>query len=141
MNRKIRLPKSPKDLSDEDKIVLFRHLIFCLYSYQPAVRNDYSECPIVRFADTKTAKARELLSETGNYLLEFAKDQFRLVLNNYKTVRHQGPTSIDMSTRCNNVIAESLQVFPRRYLLSRIRSPDKADVSQLSHEVLQYRAL
>jgi hypothetical protein len=124
VNRKI-LNKKPKDLPDEDKIVLFRHLILCLYSYQPVIRNDYSDCPIVRLKDTKTAEARDIMSGSGNYLLEIAQDQFRLVLNNYKSVKHHGPTSIDMSTRCNNVIAESLQVFPRKFLLSQIKSPDK----------------
>lgn len=124
VNRKI-LHKKPEYLSDDDKIVLFRHLILCLYSYQPAVQNDYSECPIVRFKDTKTAEAREIMTRSGNYLLEFARGQFRLVLKDFKTVKHHAPTSIDMSTRCNNVIAESLQVFPRKYLLCRIRSPNQ----------------
>jgi hypothetical protein len=124
VNRKI-LVKSPKELSIEDNIIMIRHLILCLFTYQPAIRNDYSECPIIRFEDIETTEACKTMSGSENYMLEFAKDQFRLVLKDFKTVKHHGPTSIDMSTRCNNVIAESLQVFPRTYLLSRMRSPDK----------------
>jgi hypothetical protein len=124
VNRKI-LHKRPGELTDEDKFVLFCHLILCLYSYQPAIRNDYSDCPVVLLKDTKTAETRDIMFGSGNYLLEIAQDQFRLVLNDYKTIRHHGPTSIDMSTRCNNVIAESLQVFPRKFLLSQIKSLDK----------------
>jgi hypothetical protein len=124
VNRKI-LHKKPEDLTDDDKIVLFRNLILCLYAYQPAVCNDYSDCPIIRFEDTKTMEAHNIMAGTGNYLLEIAKGQFQLILKNFKTVKHHGPTSIDMSTRSNNVIAESLRVFPRKYLLTWIRSPDK----------------
>ncbi|GAQ93344.1 hypothetical protein KFL_014570010 [Klebsormidium nitens] len=58
VNRKL-LHKRPEALTDEDKFVLFRHLILCLYSYQPAIRNDYSDCPIVRLKDIKTADAHE----------------------------------------------------------------------------------
>jgi hypothetical protein len=123
VNRKI-LPKSPKDLSIRDKVILIKHLVLCLFTYQPAVRNDYSNCPIVRLKETQTAEAREIMSGSGNFLLEYAKDKFRLVLKDFKTARHHGQTEIDMSTRCNNVIAESLKVFPRRFLLSRMRSPD-----------------
>jgi hypothetical protein len=90
VNRKI-LHKRPKELTDEDKFVLFRHLILCLYSYQPAIRNDYSDCPIVRLKDIKTAEAREIMSGSGNYLLEIAQDQFRLVLNDYKTASTTDP--------------------------------------------------
>ncbi|GAQ93243.1 hypothetical protein KFL_013830020 [Klebsormidium nitens] len=98
VNRKI-LPKSPEELTIGDKVILMRHLILCLFTYQPAIRNDYSECPIVRFDDIKTPDARILMSGPGNYLLEFAKDQFRLILKDFKTAKHHGPTEIDMSTR------------------------------------------
>lgn len=124
VNRKI-LHKKSKELTIEDKITLIRHLILCLFTSQPAVRNDYSEFPIIRFEDIGTAEARELMSGSGNYMLEFARDQFRLVLKDFRSVKHHGPTNIDMSTRSNNVIAESLQVFPRKFLLSRMRAPDK----------------
>jgi hypothetical protein len=104
LNRKI-LHKRPEELTIKDKIILIRHLILCLFTYQPAVRNDYSECQIIRFEDIGTPEARELMSGSGNYMLEFERDQFRLVLKDFKTVKHHGPTTIDMSTRSNNVIA------------------------------------
>jgi hypothetical protein len=87
--------------------------------------HDYSDCPIIRFEDTKTMEARDIMARTGNNLLEIAKGQFRLILKDFKTVKHHGPTSINMSARSNNVIAKSLQVLPKKYLLSRIRLPDK----------------
>lgn len=36
-----------------------------------------------------------------------------------------GTQNIDLPTRTNNVIIESLRVFPRKYLLSRMRTPDE----------------
>ncbi|GAQ86179.1 hypothetical protein KFL_002740170 [Klebsormidium nitens] len=75
VNRRI-LPQKPEDLTIKDKIILIQHLILCLFTYQPAVRNDYSECPVVRHGDIKTTEARELMSSSKNYMVEYEKDQF-----------------------------------------------------------------
>jgi hypothetical protein len=123
VNRTI-LPKSPDQLTIGDKVILIRHLVLCLYTYSPAVRNDYSDLSIIRFQNINTAAAKELMAGAGNYLLEFAKGQFRLILKNFKTVKTHGVQTMDLPTRTNNVIAESLQVFPRKYLLSRMRTPN-----------------
>jgi hypothetical protein len=123
VNRTI-FPKSPDQLTIGDKVILIRHLVLCLYTYCPAVQNDYSDLPIVCFENIGTAAAKELMEGDGNYLLEFAKGQFRLVLKNFKSVKTHGVQTIDLPTRTNNVIAESLQAFPRKYLLSCMRTPD-----------------
>jgi hypothetical protein len=75
VNRTI-LPKSPDQLTIGDKVILIRHLVLCLYTYSPAVQNNYSNLPIVCFESIGTAAAKELMEGDGNYLLEFAKGQF-----------------------------------------------------------------
>lgn len=76
VNRYI-LPKSPEQLTIADKVTLIRHLVLCLYTYSPAVRNDFSQLPIVRFEDMHGAAAKILMAGTGNYLLEYANGQFQ----------------------------------------------------------------
>ena len=90
----------------------------------PAIRNDWSDLPIVRFEEVGSSAARELMSGSRNYLLEYAKGSYRLHLNSYKTDKTHGPQVLDIPTRLCNVIAESLTIFPRKYLLSRMRTPD-----------------
>jgi hypothetical protein len=46
VNRYI-LPKSPHDLSTGDKVTLIRHLVLCIYTYSPSLRNDLSNLPII----------------------------------------------------------------------------------------------
>jgi hypothetical protein len=118
------LPKPPHELTIEDKVTLIRYLVLCLCTYSPAVRGDYSELPIIRFESIESPAAKLLMAENGNYLLEYAKGQFRVVLKDYKTVKTYGEQHIDLPTRSNNVVSESLAVFPRKYLLSRMRTPD-----------------
>ena len=123
VNRYI-LPKKPEQLTVSDKVTLIRHLVLCLYSYSPSLRNDYSELPIVRFDEQQNSAAKALMAGTGNYLFEYEKGRYQIVLKDYKTVKTYGEKTIDLPTRTNNVISESLEVFPRAFLLSRMRSPD-----------------
>jgi hypothetical protein len=90
----------------------------------PAIRNDWSDLPIVRFQEVGSTAARELMCGSRNYLLEYAKGSYRLHLNSYKTDKTHGPQVFDIAVRLGNVIAESLAIFPRKYLLSRMRTPD-----------------
>ncbi|GAQ83541.1 hypothetical protein KFL_001520110 [Klebsormidium nitens] len=124
VNRSI-LPKGPGQLTTADKVILIRYLVLCLYSQSPSLRNDYSNLPVIRFEDMHTPSAKTLTSGNGNYLLEYAKGQFRMVLKDFKTAKTYGEQAIDLPTRTCNVIAETLEVFPRKYLLSRMRTPDE----------------
>lgn len=118
------LSKPLNELTIEDKVTLIRHLVLCLYTYSPAVRGDYSELPVIRFEEVESPVAKLLMAGNGNYLLEYTKGQFRVVLKDYKTFKTYGEQHIDLPTRSNNVISESLAVFPRKYLLSRKRTSD-----------------
>ena len=123
VNRTI-VPKRPDELTTGDKVTLIRYLVLCLYTQMNAIRNDWSDLPIVRYEDLGSIAAREVMAGSRNYLLEFAKGSYSLYLNEYKTVKSHGPQKLDIPVRLCNVVAESLQIFPRKYLLSRMRTPD-----------------
>lgn len=95
-----------------------------------AIHNDWSDLPVVRFEDLGSIAAREVMFGSRNCLVEFAKGSYSLHLNMYKTVKTHGPQKLDILVRLCNVIAKSLQIFPRKYLLSRMRTPDAPMGSQ-----------
>jgi hypothetical protein len=123
INRSI-VPKKPEEVTVADKVTLCCYLVLCLYTQMPAIRNNWSDLPIVRFEEIGSAAACQLMSGSCNYLLEHAKGSYRLHLNSYKTNKTHGSQVLDIPTRLGNVIAESLTIFPRKYLLSRMRTPD-----------------
>jgi hypothetical protein len=121
VNRVI-LPKQPADIMIEDRIDLIRHLILCLYAYLPTLRNDYSDAPIIFMRDHRSSAIRKLMQ--GNHIMETAKGQFTFHLRYFKTDRTHAEKAYTFPTRMNNVVVESLTVFPRRYLLSCMRKPN-----------------
>jgi hypothetical protein len=123
VNRTIA-PKRPEDVTTGEKVTLIRYLVLCLYTQMNAIKNDWSDLPVVRFEDLGSVAARELISGSRNYLFEYQKGSYRLHLNVYKTDKRHGAQKMDLPVRLCNVIAESLQIFPRKYLLSRMRTPD-----------------
>jgi hypothetical protein len=124
VNRNI-LPKSPDQLSVGDRVILMRYLVLSLYTNSPSLRNDFSNLPIIRFEDLHGQSARILMAGSGNYLLEYAKDQYKVVLKDFKTVRTHGEQKIDLPQRSCNIVSDSLRAFPRRFLLSRMRNGDE----------------
>lgn len=138
VNRNI-LPKSPDQLTVGDKVILMRYLVLSLYTNSPSLRNDLSNLPIIRFEDLHGQSARILMAGTGNYLLEYAKDQYRVILKDFKTVRTHGVQNIELPQRSCNIISDSLRAFPRRFLLSRMRNGDEPmSDSQLPNCLLQH---
>lgn len=124
VNRNI-LPKLPAKLTVDDKVILMRYLVLSLYTNSPSLRNDFSNLPIIRFEDMNGPSARILMAGTGNYLLEYAKDSYRVILRDYKTMRTHGVQNIELPQRTCNVISDTLRAYPRRYLLSRMRNGDE----------------
>jgi hypothetical protein len=60
----------------------------------------------------------------GNHIMETAKGQFIFHLRYFKTDRTQAEKAYTFLAQMNNVVVESLTVFPRRYLLSCMRKPN-----------------
>jgi hypothetical protein len=54
INRSI-VPKKPKEVTVADKVTLCRYLLLCLYTQMPAIGNDWSDLPIVRFEEIGSA--------------------------------------------------------------------------------------
>jgi hypothetical protein len=109
VNRLI-LPKQPADLTMEDRIDLIRYLILCLYAYLPTLRNDYSDAPIIFMKDHRSSAIRKLMQ--GNHITETAKGQYTFHLRYFKTDRTHAEKAYTFPTRMNNVVTESLTVFP-----------------------------
>jgi hypothetical protein len=65
VNRYI-LRKSPHELTTGDKVALIRHLVLCLYTYSPTLRNDLSNLSIVQFEGIKSLAAKTLMAGNGN---------------------------------------------------------------------------
>lgn len=124
VNRSI-LPKTPGQLTIADRVILIRYLVLCLYTQSPSLRNDYSNLPIIQFEEMDTPSTKALMAGKGNYLLEHAKGHFRIILRDFKTSKSLGEQTIDLPTRTCNVIAETLEAFPRKFLLSCMRTPDQ----------------
>jgi hypothetical protein len=84
INRSIA-PKKPEEVTVADKVTLCRYLVLCLDTQMPPIQNDWSSLSIVRVEEVGSTAARELMSGSRNYLLEYAKGSYRLHLNSYKT--------------------------------------------------------
>jgi hypothetical protein len=60
-NRTI-MPKRPEELTVGDRVTLLWYLVLCLYTQMNAIRNDWSDLPVVRFEDLGSTAAREVMS-------------------------------------------------------------------------------
>ena len=94
----------------------FQHLLLALYTMQPPIRREYSDMRIVKKA---------LQASEGNYLLCSAPGAYTVVLNRDKVSKQAGPARFKLSRALGTVIEQSLQHYPRAYLLSLIRTPSK----------------
>ena len=52
-------------------------------------------------------------------------NKYFVVIRNDKVIRSHGPAQFELSEELNNVISESLQAFPRKYILSTQREGSK----------------
>ena len=59
-----------------------------------------------------------------NYLLR-KNNKFFVVIRNDKVIKSHGPDQFELPNELNNVIYESLEAFPRKYILSTQRDGDR----------------
>lgn len=104
-----------REESEEDPDNLKKHLsylILSLYTYQPPIRGEYFNMEITKNKPPEDDK---------NYLWEHG-NKYTIVLNHHKTKKKYGRKEIDLDSKTLiNIIDESLEQFPRKYILSAIK--------------------
>jgi hypothetical protein len=117
--------KQGLDLTEEEYSTVQQHLVLCLYTYIPPMRNDYGK---VQITSTRRNKRKRDDGEQLNWYYVDAEvpEGDELILNDYKTSKHYGSKRIKVPLKLANVVAESLQLAPRLWLLSGTGTPAEA---------------
>ena len=89
-------------------------VLLSLYTMQPPIRMEYKNMKVVT-ALPKNTKQNFLLNKNNKYYV---------VIRDDKVVKSHGPDQFELSDELNEVINESLQAFPRKYILSTQRNGD-----------------
>ena len=90
-------------------------VLLSLYSMQPPIRMEYKNMLIVNVLP-KNKKQNFLLNKNGKYFV---------VIRDDKVIKSHGPDQFELSNELNNVINESSEAFPRKYILSTQRDGNK----------------
>ena len=100
---------------DQRRVVL-SHLALCMLTMLPALRTQ-------NLADIRRVASEDDAAEGENFLVR--KDgRYTLVLNAYKTAASYGKQRIKFPESLNAVVARSFRLFPRRFLICQLRSPE-----------------
>ena len=96
--------------------VVLSHLALCMLTMLPALRTQ-------NLADIRRVASEDEAADGENFLVR--KDgRYTLVLNNYKTAASYGQQRIAFPESFNAVVARSFRLFPRRFLICQLRSPE-----------------
>lgn len=100
--------KGPNSLNEQEKTLLMQHLMLSLYTAIVPLSSDLANVPIVRLGQSHNEKSIDAI-------VEVCIKTF--VLWGHKR-RGEKEEKIAFSRAINNQIAESLRLFPRRFILS-----------------------
>ena len=89
-------------------------ILLSLYTYQPPIRMEYKDMEIVTVLP-KNKKQNYLLNKNGKYYVVIRTD---------KVIKSHKPAQFELPDELNKVINESLEAFPRKYILSTQRDGD-----------------
>ena len=104
-------------ISIDQRRAVLSHLALCLLTMLPALRTQ-------NLADIRRVAAEEDAAGGENFLVR--KDgRYTLVLNTYKTASSYGQQRIQFPESLNAVVARSFRLFPRRFLICQLRSPER----------------
>ena len=74
-------------------------------------------------ADIRRVASEGDAAESENFLVR--KDgRYTLILNSYKTAGSYGQQRINVPESLNAVVARSFRLFPRKFLICQLRSPE-----------------
>lgn len=104
---------------------MFAYLILSLYTYQPPIRSDYANMQLFKGSVEKVPEDKQ------NYFVR-DKGGYTIIINQDKVSGRKKGTEIQLTEDLTDIIDNSLKFYPRTYLLSQQRDPNKP---------LNYRAL
>lgn len=90
-----------------NNLLNLQYLLLSLYTYQPPVRNNYSDVEII--SDTSNVEP------TKNYLLK-QDNKYTFLLNNDKVSNKYGSTKLKFTKKLSDIINKSIKHFNRKYL-------------------------
>lgn len=90
-------------------------LLLSLYTLQPPIRLEYSNMKILNDLPE---------DQTQNFILK-NNNKYTVYINNDKVIRSHGPVYFNFSNELNDIINESLFMFPREYILSTLTDGEK----------------
>ena len=93
----------------------YMYLLLSLRTLQPPIRQEHRNLKIVN---------KNPPMNDQNYLYEYKKGKYMVVLNEYKTGKFYARKELKQPQELNKIIQDSLKHFPRKYLLSQYRKPD-----------------
>ena len=100
---------------DQRRVVL-SHLALCLLAMLPALRTQ-------NLADIRGVASEDDVAEGENFLVR-KHGRYKLVLNSFKTAASYGQQRSEFPGSLNAVVARSFRLFPRRFLICLLRSPE-----------------
>ena len=104
------------------------YLLLSLYTYQPPLRMDYNDMAIVKTVP-KNKKLNYIWDNNGKY---------KIIIRNDKVIKSHGPLILDLNDTLNNIINDSLNSFPRDYILSTQNDGSKPLNKQGFESLLYY---
>ena len=106
-----------KKLFENDKTnnkLNLMYLILSLYTYQPPLRMNYDDMMIVN----------KIPDNDNNYMLN-KNGKYYVIINHDKISNKLGSATFELNDKLNDIINESLSLFPRKYILSTQNDGDK----------------
>lgn len=131
-----------KERASFDRLTNTKHLILCLYTMQPPVRNNYGKMAITLYEDCDEHTSWERGDSMGYKVVETEKESTRdtenlcvirddgsiyFVFRNHKTRRDKktgkyNEVYVECCEELADVIRESIDLFPRKWLLEKFQS-------------------
>jgi hypothetical protein len=91
-----------------------KYLLLCLYTYQCPIRKEYKNMMIVDIIPNKN----------DNFILR-QNNGFSVVIQHDKVIRSHEAAEFKLSDALSHIIIDSLNRFPRKYILSLLTDPNK----------------
>ena len=116
VKRRDEFKKRFEEAPNDNKLNL-SHLLLSLYTYQPPLRQDWK--------DVLITEKKPPVNTDQNYLWKQKNGKYILFLNHDKVTHAYGKAQLELPAELNRIIDISLEMFPRKYVLSLIKNGEK----------------
>ena len=111
----VKLREKYEKTSEETEKLNYQYLILCLYTMQPCIRSEYKDMEILRVNND------DIPIDTKNYLNICEDGEMYICMNKDKNIYAKGRELIKIiDTKLSDIINRSLELFDRKYLISKI---------------------